>query len=49
MPRLPADAGQEGVITWRRLYVPHVGQAVWGSLGSRHCGQVTSCGAVAFH
>jgi hypothetical protein len=31
------------------LYVPHVGHAVCGSLGSRHCGQVTRAGAVAFH
>jgi len=37
------------VITWRLLYVPQVGHAVWGSFGSRHCGQVTSWGAVAFH
>jgi len=29
--------------------VPHVGHATWGSLGSRHCGQLTSAGAVAFH
>src|SRR5262249_5318369 len=45
----PDDAGQEGLITWRRLYVPQVGHAVCGSLGSRHCGQVMSCGAVVFH
>jgi len=36
-------------MTWRLLYVPHVGHAVCGSFGSRHCGQVTSCGAVVFH
>jgi hypothetical protein len=36
-------------MTWRLLYVPHVGHAVCGSLGSRHCGQVTRAGAVAFH
>ena len=29
--------------------MPQVGHAVWGSLGSRHCGQRTSAGAVAFH
>jgi len=29
--------------------VPQVGHAVWGSFGSRHCGQRTSDGAVAFH
>jgi hypothetical protein len=29
--------------------VPQVGHAVWGSFGSRHCGQRTSVGAVAFH
>jgi hypothetical protein len=29
--------------------VPQVGHAVWGSFGSRHCGQRTSAGAVAFH
>jgi hypothetical protein len=40
---------QAGVITWRRLYVPQVGHAVCGSLGSRHCGHRTSTGAVAFH
>jgi hypothetical protein len=44
-----AVAPHEGVITWRRLYVPQVGHAVWGSLGSRHCGQRTSAGAAAFH
>jgi hypothetical protein len=31
------------------LYVPQVGHAVCGNLGSRHCGQLTSAGAVAFH
>jgi hypothetical protein len=36
-------------MTWRRRYVPHVGQAVCGSLGSWHCGQLTSAGAVVFH
>lgn len=36
-------------MTWRRLYVPQVGQAVWGSFGSRHCGQRMSAGADAFH
>jgi hypothetical protein len=36
-------------MTWRRLYVPQVGHAVCGSLGSRHCGQRTRVGAVAFH
>jgi hypothetical protein len=35
-------------MTWRRRYVPHVGQATWGSLGSWHCGQLTSVGAVVF-
>src|SRR5579875_3149879 len=34
---------------WRRLYVPQVGQAAWASLGLRHCGQVVSGAAVAFH
>ena len=29
--------------------MPQVGHAVWGSLGSRHCGQRTSAGAVVFH
>ena len=29
--------------------MPQVGHAVWGSFGSRHCGQRTSAGAVAFH
>ena len=29
--------------------MPQVGHAVCGSLGSRHCGQRTSVGAVAFH
>jgi hypothetical protein len=29
--------------------VPQVGQAVCGSLGSRHCGQVTRAGAAVFH
>gem|GEM_PF-6455072 len=29
--------------------MPQVGHAVWGNLGSRHCGQGTSVGAVAFH
>ena len=29
--------------------MPQVGHAVCGSLGSRHCGQRTSAGAVAFH
>jgi hypothetical protein len=28
--------------------VPQVGQATCGSLGSWHCGQLTSVGAVAF-
>jgi len=36
-------------MTCRLLYVPHVGQAWWGNFGSRHCGHVTSWGAVAFH
>ncbi len=36
-------------MTWRLLYVPQVGQAVCGSFGSRHCGHVTSLGAVVFH
>src|ERR1700691_5818835 len=36
-------------MTWRRRYVPHVGQATWGSLGSWHCGQLTSVGALVFH
>ncbi len=36
-------------MTSRLLYVPQVGHAVCGSLGSRHCGQVTSTGAAAFH
>jgi hypothetical protein len=35
-------------MTWRRRYVPHVGQAVCGSLRSWHCGQSTSTGAVVF-
>jgi hypothetical protein len=35
-------------MTWRRRYVPHVGQATWGSLGSWHCGQLTRAGAVVF-
>ena len=29
--------------------MPQVGHAVWGSFGSRHWGQRTSVGAVAFH
>ena len=29
--------------------MPHVGQAVCGSFGSRQFGQAMSCGAVAFH
>jgi hypothetical protein len=29
--------------------VPHAGQAVCGSFGSRQFGQAMSCGAVAFH
>src|SRR6201996_1732444 len=44
-----AWSGQAGLITWRRRYVPHVGQATWGSLGSWHCGQLTSVGALVFH
>jgi hypothetical protein len=36
-------------MTWRRLYVPQVGHAMCGSLGSRHCGQRTRVGAEAFH
>src|SRR5947208_6846257 len=36
-------------MTWRPLYVPQVGQAVWGSFGSRHWGQVTSVGRCALH
>src|SRR5580704_18193923 len=36
-------------MTWRLLYVPHVGHAVCGSLGERQLGQAISCGAVAFH
>src|SRR5580704_15641057 len=36
-------------MTWRLLYVPHVGHAVCGSLGLRQLGQVISWGAVAFH
>src|ERR1700753_4461768 len=36
-------------MTWRRRYVPHVGQATWGSLGSWHCGQLTNVGALVFH
>ena len=43
--QLPQDAG---VMTWRRRYVPHVGQATCGSLGSWHCGQLTSEAAVVF-
>jgi hypothetical protein len=41
--------GQDGISTWRRRYVPHVGQATCGSLGSWHCGQLTSVGAADFH
>ena len=36
-------------MTWRRRYVPHVGHATCGSLGSWHCGQLTSVGALVFH
>jgi len=36
-------------MTWRRLYVPQLGHAVCGSLGSRHRSQRTSVGAMAFH
>ena len=36
-------------MTWRRRYVPQVGQAACGSFGLRHCGQVTSVGAAVFH
>ena len=35
-------------MTWRRRYVPHVGQATCGSLRSWHCGQSTSAGALVF-
>jgi hypothetical protein len=35
--------------TCRRRYVPQVGQAACGSLGLRHCGQLTSVGAAVFH
>jgi hypothetical protein len=40
---------QDGISTWRRRYVPHVGHATWGSLGLWHCGQLTSAGAAVFH
>src|SRR5690242_10731504 len=43
-----APAPYAGVMTWRRRYVPHVGQATCGSLRSWHCGQSTSVGAAAF-
>jgi hypothetical protein len=36
-------------MTWRRRYVPHVGHATCGSLGSWHCGQLTNVGALVFH
>jgi len=36
-------------MTCRRRYVPQVGQAACGSLGLRHCGQLTSVGADVFH
>jgi hypothetical protein len=36
-------------MTWRRLYVPQVGHAVCGSLGSRQLGQAISWGSVVFH
>jgi hypothetical protein len=33
------------VLTFLSLYAPHSGQAVWGSLGSWHSGQVVTVGA----
>lgn len=33
----------------RGPYVPHVGHAVCGSFGSRHCGHVARVGACPFH
>jgi len=36
-------------MTWRRRYVPHVGQATCDSFSSWHCGQLTSGGAAVFH
>src|ERR1700749_3027728 len=36
-------------MTWRRRYRPTVGHATCGSLGSWHCGQLTSVGALVFH
>jgi hypothetical protein len=50
LPSRPGDQlPQDGAMTWRRRYVPHVGQATCGSLGSWHCGQLTSVGAADFH
>ena len=33
---------------WRPLYVPQTAQAVWGSLGERHCGHATVATGMAF-
>lgn len=38
-----------GEMTWRRLYVPQVGQAVCCSFCSWHCGHCMSAGAAVFH
>jgi hypothetical protein len=35
--------------TWRRLYVPQVGHAVWVNFGCWHCGQAARDAAVVFH
>ena len=48
LPTVP-DMGQDGISTWRRRYVPQVGQATCGSFGLWHCGQLTSVGAAVFH
>jgi len=35
-------------VTWRLLYVPHVGHATCGSFGSRQRSHVTTVGRLAF-
>ena len=47
--RLIARTKNQTSKTWRRLYVPHVGQAVCCNFCCWHCGQVERVAAVVFH
>jgi hypothetical protein len=45
---LAGHASGQTAMTWRLLYVPQVGHATCGNLGSRHRSHVTTVGRVAF-